>query len=220
LDQVYSIRRRGPVPAPGAGEVRARINARLSEVLRAAGVRTSTIASRPPYVLMRRHRVAEHIEVVVKAAVRGSPRHRYPGLCTEPTRSGARLGDNARHAPYVRFDWRVPSPGEDQMMPRALADHFIDADAAERTALRAFHALREHLRRVGLDLLDGCFFLDEAGEVVCGEVSPDNLASIEYTGRDPAVQEAFRRRGKAEIVRTWRAIDALLAGSAAGESAP
>lgn len=121
------------------------------------------------------------VEVIVKAALIGTPTRRYHGLFTHTDRHGQPLVKNAVHEPYVRFDYRNPArdaagePVHDECMPVALADRFIDTRVAERTALEIFALIQDSLRAVQLTVLDACFILDESGRVLCYELSPDNM---------------------------------------------
>lgn len=209
-DAVHSHVQRGPVAAPGVGSLRAEINAVLSRALHLQGVRTSTLATRGNLVAMSRQTVADRIEVVVKSALIGSARHRYENITMQATRFGPPLGASFLHEPYVRFDWRTGTPGSDELIPRELADYFIDTQAAQATALKAFRALKDFLRACDLDVLDACFFMNVGGDVLCGEVSPDNMASIGYVGADPGLQVALGPVEKTQTCRRWRVIRDLV----------
>jgi hypothetical protein len=88
-----------------------------------------------------------------------------------PIRSGSALGVGARHAPYVRFDWRNAPPLDDEVLPEGLAREFIDVDQATTSALRARETLGAYLAEHGFELVEGCFFMSRDGRVICGEVS-------------------------------------------------
>jgi acetamidase/formamidase len=209
-DRAYSHEARGYVDALGTAIVRAEINARLSQLLAQSGVATSTVATSGPFVLMTAEDVAERIEVVVKSAWIGDPRHRYPEMADVATRPG-RVFEATKHEPYVRFDWRRAPPHDDTLLPDELADYFIDVGRARATALRAFHMLRVHLAAHDLDLPDVCFFMNKAGDVICGELSPDNMSRITYVGPDKQLEARINGRGKAGLAARFRAIADLLA---------
>jgi acetamidase/formamidase len=209
LPNVYSWSAGGVLEVPGSADVRARINARLCEVLHRAGIPTSTLATSNEYVLMRRQPVASHIEVVVKTSFRGSPKHRYRDFATAAQRRGGAVSAGAPHRPYVRFDWRNPKGKEDEVLPEALADQFIDVVAARDTVLRAHKALNAFLRQRELEVVDGCFFLSDDGRVVCGEVSVDNL-TLQYLGVHAALRELLGGRTKSQVLERWAAIDELI----------
>lgn len=145
------------------------------------------------------------IEVVVKGALVGSPKHLYKGIGDFATRSGEVLGVGAQHPPYVRFDWRNPLPDQDACMPPGLADYFIDTRQAEITALTAFKALKTFLNPFCLNLLDICFFMNEAGDCICAEVSTDN-SQIIYTGNDDGVAALFSTKDKEAMLMKARKI--------------
>jgi phosphoribosylaminoimidazole-succinocarboxamide synthase len=142
------------------------------------------------------------IEVIVKAAHVGTPKHLYKGLENVPTRHGGAIAPDSRHAPYVRFDWRNPLPHKDECMPIWLADQFIDTHAAEKTALAAFAVLQSFLIAHGIELLDICFFITRDGKTIYGEVSPDCMRA-KYRTDD--LDKDLWRRGKdaATIIAQW-----------------
>lgn len=208
-DTVFS-RKDGPVVVPGIGAVRTEIDGILARYLQFSDrlCPTSTLAVSDGITLVERHAVAP-VEVVVKAAFVGSPKHVYKGMDGCRTRSGNILRSEDVHEPYVRFDWRIPYPGEDRCMPEGLADRFIDVKAATRTALCAFDHLYRFLRLFDFNLLDVCFFMNEEGTVICGEVSTDNMG-IAYAGDDTALRELFARREKQVAVEKAREFLRLL----------
>ena len=134
------------------------------------------------------------IEVVVKAAHIGSPKHLYEGLHLVTTRHGGNILPGSRHDPYVRFDWRNPLPARDECLPTWLADQFIDVEAATDTALRCFGVLAAFLTGKGIELLDMCLFLTTDGKTIFGEISPD---CIRFTLGD--VEEAGRAAGPTDV---------------------
>lgn len=146
---------------------------------------------------------APPIEVVVKGAHVGTPKHLYKGLESKLTRYAGRILPDMRHAPYVRFDWRNPLPDKDECMPIWLADQFIDTAIAEQTALSAFDVLTRFLGERRIELVDICFFITRDGRTVFGEVSPDCMRA-KYLADD--LDKDLWRRGKdAETIRArWR----------------
>jgi phosphoribosylaminoimidazole-succinocarboxamide synthase len=149
------------------------------------------------------------IEVIVKAAHVGTPKHLYKGLESARTRHGGFIAPEMRHAAYVRFDWRNPLPEKDECMPLWLADQFIDTRVAERTALSAFDVLQKFLGKRGIELLDICFFITADGKSIFGEVSPDCMRA-KYRADD--LDKDLWRRGKdaATIIAQWSAFLRLI----------
>ena len=143
-------------------------------------IATCHLARHGDHVLITEER-AVPVEVIVKAAWVGTPTRVYHGLSGRTDRFGERFVERARHAPYVRFDYRNPLRGpngealRDECMPEALADRLIDTRAAADHALRIFALVRDRLVPLGLDVLDACFLFDESGRVLCYELSPDNM---------------------------------------------
>jgi phosphoribosylaminoimidazole-succinocarboxamide synthase len=163
------------------------------------------------------------IEVIVKAALVGTPARIYHRIFDHTDRFGRRFEMGRRHAPYVRFDYRNPLEGptgerlRDECMPAMLADRFIDTPQATESALAAFAVVERALRRVDLAVLDACFLFDVTGRVLCYEVSPDNMrvkrADWERGGRfEEAFDKDLWRDGADEPVlrAQWSALRAEL----------
>lgn len=203
---VFSIEMNGPVVVPGIDLVRTNLNALLCDLLHENGIKTSTLATENGLIIMEKH-IVPPIEVVVKGALVGSPKHIYQGIDKTPTRfNNILLG---MHEPYVRFDWRNPLPLEDMCMPSGLADYFIDTKQAESTALKAFGILRNFLRTRELELIDICFFMNEEGNVICAEVSTDN-SRMKYIGKDPELLHLISSKDKGAALERAQAIYNIL----------
>jgi phosphoribosylaminoimidazole-succinocarboxamide synthase len=207
---IFSHVANGPILLPGIDIPRRMLSTFFCSLLEAKGLKTATICSKHDLSLIRKEKVAP-IEVVVKSAFVGSPKHLYLGLDTKVGRDGTQLHVGARHAPYVRFDWRNPLPTPDCCMPEAFADRFIDTKRAKETALSAFHALKMALVVHDFDLLDICFFMNEAGDTLCGEISTDN-SQIVYTGCDPALVALFANREKENMLLKAQTLVQILIG--------
>lgn len=196
----YSANRAAAVD--GTDWLRLRISERLWRTLETESVPSTIVHVGEDYYISRRV-AAPPIEVIVKAAYVGTPKHIYLGLETFPTRHGGYLRPDQRHEPYVRFDWRNPLPHRDECMPDWLADRFIDTDAARHLALRAFKALARVLASCEIELLDICFFITAEGDAIFGEVSPDCMRA-KHTSND--LDKDLWRKGKDPeiILRQWR----------------
>ncbi|MDF3070712.1 MAG: hypothetical protein K0R38_6313 [Polyangiaceae bacterium] len=180
------------------------------------GLATCHLARDGEHLLISEER-AVPVEVIVKAALVGTPARIYRGLALRTDRFGHRFAEHGRHEPYVRFDYRNPLRGpkgellRDECMPEALADRLIDTAQAARNALRIFEVVRSCLARIGLDVWDACFLFDETGRVLCNEISPDNIRVKNADwATDPRPTNEFDkdlwRRGSddASIESQWR----------------
>ncbi len=205
---IYSFEAKGAIEAPGTEKVRAAVNQLLCDHLHKNGIKTSTLATKGEYVLLRKEKVP-NIEVVIKAALIGSPKHLYKDIDKHPTRNGEPLKAGEEHDPYERFDWRIRPPGEDTAMPPGLANKFIITENAKDTSLRAFDILRNLFRKHDLELRDGCFFMNEFGDTICAEVSPDNLGIV-YTGENETYKAIFENKNKENTIIKWKLIQHLL----------
>lgn len=203
--KVFSFVDGGAVDVPGSNVPRAKLNELFCQLLRDNGIATTTLLTHGCHVLMERENVA-NIEVVVKGALIGSPKHLYPKLGDYPTRHGHFIKPLEPHEPYVRFDWRDPTSKNDIVMPEGLADQFIHVANAKALALKAFYCLKQYLNSRDFDLLDCCFFMNTTGTVICAEVSPDNLGGIVYRGSDPKLQALFQSKNKGDVVKKWEMI--------------
>jgi phosphoribosylaminoimidazole-succinocarboxamide synthase len=196
---LYSYSANRAAVVEGTEKLRLSISRRLWALLESQGVPTTITHVGDDYYISRRVDPPP-IEVIVKAALIGTPKHVYKGLERFPTRLSTRLLSGERHEPYVRFDWRNPLPDRDECMPLWLADQFIDTKAAEKLALRAFAVLSEFLSDRGIDLLDICFFVSRNGDSLFGEVSPDCMrAKYRLTDLD---KDVWRKGKDADTVRS------------------
>lgn len=158
----------------GTGKLRMDIHQSLVELLRGHGIKSSYLGFAGGLALVRLMRVPP-IEIIVKAALVGTPLSLYKDIDAVPTRFGYFLSRGVSHNPYVRFDWRNRYPDKDEVMPVGLADQFIDTKQAESTALKVFDILKGFFSRLGLDLMDMVFTMDESGTVLTSELSPETM---------------------------------------------
>jgi phosphoribosylaminoimidazole-succinocarboxamide synthase len=150
------------------------------------------------------------VEVIVKRALLGTPAHIYDGLFERRDRFDRPFVKGEQHPAYVRFDYRNPLISEtgdrlrDEMLPLPLADRLIDTAIATDLALRVTAAVDELLNAVGLQVLDICLFVDQTGNVMCGEISPDNMR-IKPLGNDGDFDKDLWRKNRPaeEIITQW-----------------
>ena len=194
-----------------------RLRLDISEIfwtaLHREGISTCHLARTDDHVLITEER-AVPVEVIVKAALVGTPTRVYQGLVGRIDRFGQPFAEHGRHEPYVRFDYRNPLRGpngqalRDECMPEALADRLIDTKEAARNALRIFEVVRARLSQIGFDVWDVCFLFDESGRVLCYEISPDNMrVKNAHWSADPRAANEFdkdlwRRGTKTALLRS------------------
>jgi hypothetical protein len=194
---IFSFEAGRHVPLEGIDLLRTKLNAFFCKYLEDNAVKTSTLVTTGYFSLQWKEEVPP-IEVIVKGALTGTPKHICVGIEKYKTRTGEYLVLEGKHKPHVRFDFRNEWPGEDVCIPRGLADHFIDTVKAEETALKAFCLLQNLLNKYDFDLLDICFFMNTAGDTICAEVSTDNTKII-YTGDDEEIKKVFADRSKENV---------------------
>lgn len=215
-----SQRRKGQLE--GTVEARLATSCVLWRRLHRRGLATCHLTCDGAHLLITEERVPP-VEVIVKAALIGTPARRYRDLFARTDRYGQPFVRNAPHAPYVRFDYRNPArdaagePVHDECLPLGLAERFLDTAAAERTALQSFALIDEALRAVQLTVLDACFVFDETGRVLCYELSPDNMR-IKRLGWAEAPRQAdefdkdlWRDRAEdQQLLQQWSALARML----------
>lgn len=196
-----------------------RLRLDISEIFWSAlhheGLSTCHLARTGDHVLITEER-AVPVEVIVKAAFVGTPTRVYQGLLGRIDRFGQPFAEHDRHEPYVRFDYRNPLRGpngellRDECLPEALADRLIDTQEAARNALRIFELVRARLSQIGFEVWDACFLFDEAGRVLCYEISPDNMrVKNTHWSTDPQATNEFdkdlwrRGAGHALLQSQW-----------------
>ncbi len=157
------------------------------------------------------------VEVVVKGALIGTPAHVYYGIFDHRDRFGKPFVKGEGHAPYVRFDYRNPLQNEtgtrlhDECLPPALAERFINTKVAEQTALKVFNIVEQTLQGVSMRVLDMCLFLNVTGEIVCGELSPDNMRIKDIQNTQDFDKDVWRKgKSSEELLTKWREIQARL----------
>lgn len=187
---VFSYAAQGVIEVPGLEFVRAKIHELLADELHRARVPTATLHVLGKHMLVTRERVP-NLEVVVKAWMGGSTVHKYGGITDS-------IAKGTRHGPDVRFDWRQKPPADDEPMSDDQANRFIDVRRAKALVRRAFLYLQQRLKGIDLELLDGCFFVNESGQILVSEISTDNLRFV-YIGKDPELQRVFDLKAPKEL---------------------
>ena len=90
------------------------------------------------------------------------------------------------------------------MLPLPLADRLIDTDSAAKSALRITGAVDKLLNAVGLQVLDIFLFFDDTGNVLCGEISPDNMRIKPLSNAGDFDKDLWRKgRPAEEIIAQW-----------------
>lgn len=167
------------------------------------------------------------IEVIVKAAHSGTPKHRYVGIERHRTVDGRKVlpdGEYTRPAiihrshgeypyRYVRFDWRNPNHDEagnrlcDEVMPDDLASLYINTHVAKKTALEAFEAINNFLEPRGIKMVDVCFIISQDGRTILSEVSPDCGRFRRVDDGESLDKDVWRSGGSSEMVlEKWEKI--------------
>ncbi len=211
LPTVYSYRSNRAGEVAGTDFMRMRISRFFWECLHRAGIKTCVLAAGDEFALVTEEQMPP-VEVIVKAAFIGTPAHIYQGLVGMEDRQGHAFVKGETHPPYVRFDYRNPLSDEhgerlrDEQLPLALAERLIDTAAAEQTALRVFDLVGHECFRAGFTLLDFCLFLNENGDLLCGELSPDNMRVKSLAAAEDFDKDIWRKSGSSEmLLARWQA---------------
>ncbi len=180
------------------------------------GVSTCALACEGDTALITQEGIPP-VEVVVKGALIGTPAHVYHGLFQHLDRFCKPFIKGERHAPYVRFDYRNPLHDEagnrlrDECLPPALVERFINTKTAEHTALQVYNIVELTLQEVNMQVLDMCLFLDVTGEIVCGELSPDNMRIKDLQNTQDFDKDVWRKgKSSEELLTMWHEIQARL----------
>ncbi len=180
------------------------------------GISTCAIACEGDTALITEETIPP-IEVVVKGALVGTPAHVYHGLFQHADKFGKLFVKGERHAPYVRFDYRNPLHDEagnrlrDECLPLALAERFINTKVAEETVLQVFKVVAQTLQEVNMQVLDMCLFLNVTGEIICGELSPDNMRIKDLQNTQDFDKDVWRKgKSSEELLTKWHEIQARL----------
>ena len=216
LPTVYSYTSNRVGVVPGTDRIRMEVSRIFWQRLHRAGIPTCVLEADGEFALVTHERVPP-VEVIVKAALVGTPAHLYEGLFEQVDRFGMPFLKGEHHPPYCRFDYRNPLTDDrgnrlrDEQLPMALANRFLDVVQAERTALLVFDLVQEACRAAGFVVLDLCLFLDEKGQIVCGEISPDNMRIKKLASAEDCDKDIWRKGGTPqELLARWRSFQEAL----------
>ncbi|WP_411731354.1 phosphoribosylaminoimidazolesuccinocarboxamide synthase [Paeniglutamicibacter sp.] len=188
LPTLYSFTYNRYGEVKGTEEIRARFSAEIFRgmALSPGPYRLSSaflgLVESPEGPLLAERRVDVcNLETRVKRYHIGSPIHRYLFTEEHPTVAGPALQRWERFAdPVVCFDWRHPLTDlegnrlADEPLPDDYAALWIaDVQRAKFLARETFGWLENFFRTGNLKLIDICFFIDQSGGTVFGEISPD-----------------------------------------------
>jgi phosphoribosylaminoimidazole-succinocarboxamide synthase len=134
-------------------------------------------------IIAQRRLEPGNLEVRVKRYHVGSPVHRYRYTDKYPTvtKNSKPLKKWDRFdKPIVCFDWRNPLKDDDgiRLADEPISDDYAaiwcsDVENAKKLASDTFLWLENFFSNAGLTLIDICFFIDQSGKYVFGEISPD-----------------------------------------------
>jgi phosphoribosylaminoimidazole-succinocarboxamide synthase len=98
----------------------------------------------------------------------------------------------------------------DVALPSQLADLFIDVKQAQRTAFLTAQALEEFLASKNIVFYDLCMFIDEAGTMVYGEISPD-CGRYRHLDLGSLDKDVWRTGGSSsDVIQKWNLLVQLL----------
>ncbi len=147
--------------------------------------------------------------------------------------------DGALPEMLIRFDWRNPltQPGRGQQManllglevgdvqqrvvaygdrvadtvlPEQIADWYIDVPKSRRTAFMAAITLETFLASRNIVFYDLCMFLDESGEIVYGEISPD-CGRFRHLDHGSLDKDVWRSGGSShDVINKWNLLTNLI----------
>ena len=141
-----------------------------------------------------------NLEIRVKRYHIGSPVHRYKYTEEYNTvqTDEAPLNKWSRFIePIVCFDWRHPLFDENgnRLSDEPISDDYAsiwmhDVAEGKRLARETFIFLEKLFRDSGFLLVDICFFIDQSGHILYGEISQDCMR-VKNSLRDPSLSESM-----------------------------
>ena len=154
------------------------------------------------------------VEIIVKRCFVGSDKVRYYKMEELKNRFGQPVIKKEKQNEYqkllVRFDYRNPNYNPETKQPMGdiplcddLADEFINAEVAKKTAKFIFSVLDEHFSKMNLYFEDVCFMLTVEGDVMYGEVSQD-------CGRYKYIHEHKLTDLDKDVWRNWGSFEQVL----------
>lgn len=148
-------------------------------------------------------------ELLVRFDWRNPLRHRKNGermadaLLDRDTHDKTELWDAV-----IRYGERMA----DTVLPPQLADLIIDVSKARRTAFIAATAIEDFLASKKIVFYDLCMFIDESGEMVYGEVSPD-CGRYRHLDLGSLDKDVWRSGGSsAAVLLKWAMLYVLISG--------
>lgn len=104
---------------------------------------------------------------------------------------------------------RVP----DEILPEALAEHFIDVSRARQTALNVYHVMQSFLDTCDIVCNDLCLFITEDGSMVYGEISQD-CGRFRHFDLGSLDKDVWRTGGSSsQVLEKWAELSRLLDAS-------
>lgn len=159
-----------------------------------------------------------NLEVRVKRYHIGSPVHRYKFSEQHPTvREGNKPLEkwDRFDRPIVCFDWRHPLVDNNgvRLADEPISDDYAsiwieDIHSAKQLSSNTFLFLEKLFYDAGLTLIDICFFVDQSGQYIFGEISPDCMRVREGISEHPSLTESLDkdlwRNGEKETLLAQR----------------
>ncbi len=158
-----------------------------------------------------------NLEIRVKRFHIGSPVHRYRYTEKYPTfqNDSLPLTKWTRFdKPIVCFDWRNPMTDENgaRLADEPISDDYAgiwmnDISSAKKLASETFLWLEQIFSEADFLLIDICFFIDQSGTKLYGEISPDCMRvrnSLEALTNSTSFDKDLWRQGEKEQVLSER----------------
>jgi len=104
---------------------------------------------------------------------------------------------------FVRFDWRNPLPDKDECIPDDFAKFYINTLNAKITAKVVSYLINNELSKKGYELVDICYFMNNEGNRVYSEITPDGMR---IKKKEQSYDKDLWRSGKEKqvIIDTWK----------------
>lgn len=221
---IYSFTANRTGIVEGSNRPRVRVSDVLVNELLNNGIDHAYISCGNEFVVSELIENHPNIEIIVKNFHTGTSKHRYYKMNgsairkSHPYFGGFEIKNMESYpCPIVRFDWRNPffSPEDHHMMADEVmcdeqADWYIDVRKAKETARKTFNVISDFLNTRDIVCYDLCLFINETGDKVYGELSPD-CGRYRHFSLGSLDKDVWRAGGSStEVLKKWNLLYKLI----------
>ncbi|MGV8086536.1 MAG: hypothetical protein ACP5N1_02810 [Candidatus Woesearchaeota archaeon] len=156
------------------------------------------------YAMIRFAKSIPPLEIVWKKYLVGTMKHNLKKVDSYKTKTGTNiLYEEKFPKEFVRFDWRNPLPDKDECIPDDFAEFYINTNAAKKVSTLVSQIINNLLQKKGYELADICYFMNEDGNMIYSEITPDGMR---IKKKEESYDKDLWRSGKEKktVVETWK----------------